>query len=107
MSTTPQDTGAVPEQGIPAPRPIYCYQLAHYEYWKRAVSKEGAVARDDRIVLIDREAQSVPVSGITRLYIAKKYSDADLASIREILSIGAVPDGWKDYFWERPQHSKT
>ena len=72
-----------------------------------AVTKEGAVAANDEIVLIDREAKSVPVSEITRLYVAKKYADADLASIKKILSIAAVPDGWKDYFWERSQHLKA
>jgi MOSC domain-containing protein YiiM len=71
-----------------------------------AVTREGAVAANDEIVLIDREPNSVPVSEITRLYVAKTYSTADLASAARTLSIAALPESWKDHFREQLQRFK-
>jgi MOSC domain-containing protein YiiM len=71
-----------------------------------AVTREGAVAANDEIVFIDREPNSVPVSEITRLYVAKTYSTGDLASAARTLSIAALPDSWKDYFSEQLQRFK-
>jgi MOSC domain-containing protein YiiM len=71
-----------------------------------AVTRDGAVAANDEIVLIDREPNSVPVSEIARLYVAKTYSTGDLASAARTLSIAALPQSWKDYFREQLQRSK-
>jgi MOSC domain-containing protein YiiM len=71
-----------------------------------AVTCEGAVAANDEIVLIDREPNTVPVSEITRLYVAKTYSTGDLASAARTLSIAALPESWKDYFREQLQRFK-
>jgi len=65
------------------------------------VTREGAVTAGDEIILIGREPNSIPVAEITRLYVAKKYSAGDLASVRRALSIAALPGSWKDYFQER------
>jgi len=72
-----------------------------------AVTREGAVAANDEIVFIDREPNSVSVSEITRLYVAKKYSAGDLALATRILSISALPESWKDYFRKRLQGIKA
>jgi MOSC domain-containing protein YiiM len=66
-----------------------------------AVTREGAVAAEDEIILISREPNSIPGEEITRLYVAKKYSAGDLASARRALSIAVLPGSWKDYFQER------
>jgi MOSC domain-containing protein YiiM len=66
-----------------------------------AVTREGQVAAGDPIKLIDRDPNAVTVSEITRLYIAKSYSDGDLASLRRALKVEALPASWKDYFRER------
>jgi len=65
-----------------------------------AVTREGQVAAGDAISLIDRDPNAVPVSEITRLYIAKSYSDDDLTSLRRALKVEALPASWKDYFRE-------
>jgi MOSC domain-containing protein YiiM len=66
-----------------------------------AVSQEGDVAPGDDISMVSRDAHAVPVSEITRLYVAKKYEDADLASVQRALQVPALPDSWKDYFRDR------
>jgi MOSC domain-containing protein YiiM len=66
-----------------------------------AVTREGQVAAGDPINLIDRDPSAVTVSEITRLYIAKSYSDDDLTSLRRALKVEALPASWKDYFRER------
>jgi MOSC domain-containing protein YiiM len=66
-----------------------------------AVTKEGAVAAGDEIKPLDTDPNAVPVSEILRLYIAKRFTAADVASLRRALQVGALPDSWKDYFRER------
>jgi MOSC domain-containing protein YiiM len=68
-----------------------------------ATTREGDVATGDTIVSIERDANSVPVSEVTRLYVTKQYSDGDIDSVRRMLRIAALPDSWKDYFRERLQ----
>ena len=149
---------------------VYCYPIAHYEYWKRelpmgmfgenftidglvedeahlgdrfsvgsaevvvtqprlpcyklgvrfgaddmvrrflasgrtgfylAVTREGEVGTGDAIKEISRDVNAVPVSEITRLYIAKRYDQHDVASLRRSLRVEALPEGWKEYFRER------
>jgi MOSC domain-containing protein YiiM len=46
-----------------------------------AVTREGEVGAGDEIKLLARDPQAVPVSEITRLYIAKEFSSADVASL--------------------------
>src|SRR5579859_1465328 len=66
-----------------------------------AVTREGQVAAGDPILPISQDPQAVPVSEITRLYIAKRYDPADIASLRRVLQVPAVPESWKQYFRDR------
>jgi MOSC domain-containing protein YiiM len=66
-----------------------------------AVTREGGVGAGDEIKVIARDANAVPVSEITRLYVAKRYDDDDVASVRRALRVAALPEGWKVYFRER------
>jgi MOSC domain-containing protein YiiM len=68
-----------------------------------AVTREGEVGAGDGIKVIDREPNGVPVSEITRLYIAKRYADDEVNSVRRALRVAALPESWKDYFRERLQ----
>jgi len=70
-----------------------------------AVAREGDVGAGDEINPIGRDPSSVPVSEITRLYIAKHYGKDDLNSLSRVLTIAALPDNWKDYFRERLQRN--
>jgi MOSC domain-containing protein YiiM len=66
-----------------------------------AVTKEGEVGAGDEIKVIRRDSNAVPVSEITRLYVAKRYDSDDAASVGRVLKIAAVPEDWKDYFREK------
>jgi MOSC domain-containing protein YiiM len=72
-----------------------------------AVIREGEVGSGDEIRMIVRDPNAVPVSEITRLYIAKRFSDDDVASLRRALQVAALPASWKDYFRERLQKRKA
>ncbi len=72
-----------------------------------AVTREGDVAAGDEIKVISREGNGVPVPEITRLYIAKRYDDNDVKSVRRALRVGALPDSWKEYFRERLQRANV
>lgn len=66
-----------------------------------AVTREGKVGAGDEFKAIARDPNAVPVSDITRLYVAKRYGDADVASVRRALKVTALPESWKKYFRER------
>jgi MOSC domain-containing protein YiiM len=70
-----------------------------------AVIREGEVAAGDDLVPIARtqqdEENATPISEITRLYVAKHYSEADARSIERALRVPALPESWKEYFRER------
>lgn len=66
-----------------------------------AVTREGEVGAGDEMRVLSREANGVPVSEITRLYAAKRYSSAEVASVRRALRVAALPESWKEYFRER------
>jgi MOSC domain-containing protein YiiM len=66
-----------------------------------AVLREGEVGAGDEITMISREPESVPLPWITRLYVAKGYSSEDIATVKQVLTLAALPDSWKDYFRER------
>jgi MOSC domain-containing protein YiiM len=68
-----------------------------------AVLREGDVGAGDEIKAIARDPNAVPVSEITRLYVAKRYGDDDVASVRRALRVAALPESWKGYFRERLQ----
>jgi MOSC domain-containing protein YiiM len=62
------------------------------------VTREGEVGAGDEIKVIARDPNAVPVSEITRLYIAKRYSARDVASLQRALRVEALPESWKEYF---------
>ncbi len=66
-----------------------------------AVLREGEVGAGDEIRVISSDPIAVPVSQITRLYIAKRWAEEEVASVRRALQVAALPDSWKDYFRER------
>jgi MOSC domain-containing protein YiiM len=68
-----------------------------------AVTREGEVGADDRISVITRDLNAVPVSEITRLYVAKRYGKEEVTSVRRALLVDALPESWKGYFRERLQ----
>jgi MOSC domain-containing protein YiiM len=70
---------------------------AHTEKSQARVDTRS-VAAGDTIERIAADPRAVPVSEITRLYIAKKYSAADVSSVRRALEVPALPESWKDYF---------
>ena len=72
-----------------------------------AVTRQGEVGAGDEIKVVGRDANEVPVSEITRLYIAKRYGDADVASLRRALRIAALPESWKEYFRQRLERMKS
>ena len=72
-----------------------------------AVTREGEVAAGDEIKVISREGNAVPVPEITRLYVAKRYDDTDVKSLRRALRVAALPDSWKEYFRERLQRANV
>jgi len=69
-----------------------------------AVTREGEVAAGDEIKTLMPDENAVPVSEITRLYVAKSYGPHEVSSLRRVLQVGALPDPWKDYFSERLHH---
>jgi len=66
-----------------------------------AVVLEGEVGAGDEMKLIGREANAVAVSEITRLYVAKRYGEAEIRAVRRVLRVEELPEGWKEYFRER------
>ena len=47
-----------------------------------AVLREGEVGAGDEMKMIAREANAVPVSEITRLYVVKRYGEAEIGAVR-------------------------
>lgn len=70
-----------------------------------AVTREGEVAAGEELEAIPRSPQdddtATPISEITRLYIAKHYSESDARSIQRALQVAALPESWKEYFRDR------
>ena len=66
-----------------------------------AVIREGEVGAGDEMEVIARDPNAAPVSEITRLYVARRYGDDDVISVRRALRVAALPESWKEYFRER------
>jgi len=71
-----------------------------------AVTGEGEVGAGDEIRVIARDPNAVPVTEITRLYIAKRYGHDEVTSVRRVLQVAALPESWKEYFRERLGQAK-
>lgn len=70
-----------------------------------AVTREGEVGVGDEITAISRDPNAVPVSEITRLYIAKRFNQDDVKMLKRALAVNALPESWKEYLRERLQNA--
>ncbi|HEX9899598.1 MAG TPA: MOSC domain-containing protein [Candidatus Methylomirabilis sp.] len=68
-----------------------------------AVLREGEVGAGDGIERIGRDRNNIPVPDITRLYVNKHYSQADLEMLSRVTALEALPEGWRSYFAEKLQ----
>jgi len=80
-----------------------------------AVTREGEVGAGDEIQLLSRVPNAVPISDITRLYVAlhaahgeanaaptdRTFSDSDAAVVHRALQVAAFPESWKSYLRDR------
>lgn len=66
-----------------------------------AVTREGDVGAGDKLTLLSQESDSVPVSDITRLYLAKDYSPDDARQVRRAIATKALPESWSAWFQEK------
>ena len=70
-----------------------------------SVAREGEVAAGDEITLLSREQDSVSISEILRLFIAKDLAVNDVLLVRRAHAQNALPDSWKQYFHEKVSRS--
>ena len=63
--------------------------------------REGVVGAGDEITVLHHNPNSISVSEINRLYIAKEYSKQDLRLVRTALSAEALPESWKEFLGEK------
>jgi len=66
-----------------------------------AVLQEGEVGAGDGIERIGRDRNNITVPDITRLYITKNYSHADLEKLQRATQLEALPESWREYFREK------
>ena len=66
-----------------------------------AVTREGKVAAGDEIKELSRDSNRVSIADIVRLYVAKKYTSADVGLVRRALKVAAFPESWKEEFAAR------
>lgn len=66
-----------------------------------AVIREGDVGAGDEMIRLSHEVDSVPVSAITRLYLAKQYDAEDAHQVRRAIAAKALPESWKTWFQEK------
>lgn len=66
-----------------------------------AVLREGEVGAGDGIERIGRERNNITVPDITRLYINRNYSMADLEMVQRATQLEALPESWREYFREK------
>jgi MOSC domain-containing protein YiiM len=68
-----------------------------------AVTREGEVAAGDEIIPVTRNAAGVSIADFLRLFLAKRFTRADAAAIRQLFELPSVPEDWKSYFYDRLQ----
>ena len=66
-----------------------------------AVTREGDVGSGDDLTLLSHDPDSVPVSEITRLYVAKEYGREDARQVRRAIAAKALPKSWRTWFEEK------
>ncbi|MGB7663870.1 MAG: MOSC domain-containing protein [Nitrososphaeraceae archaeon] len=62
------------------------------------VLEEGEVGAGDSIIQIKRDINQVGISDIVRLYARDRE---DIKMMRRAVKVEALPEGWKDYFYEQ------
>jgi MOSC domain-containing protein YiiM len=72
-----------------------------------AVLREGEVGAGDEIEVMAGEANAVAVSEIIRLYVMKRYGEAEIRAVRRALRVEELPESWKEYFWERLRQARA
>lgn len=72
-----------------------------------AITREGEISAGDEIKVIARDPNAVPVSEITRLYIAKRYGDAEILVAQRALRATALPESWKEHFRGRLEKTEV
>jgi len=68
-----------------------------------AVEREGDVGVGDEIKVVARDGNAVPVSEITRLYVAKRWGHDDVVVLQRALQVRSLPASWKGYLRNRLQ----
>jgi MOSC domain-containing protein YiiM len=66
-----------------------------------AVMREGEVGAGDDLILLSHEPDSVSISEITHLYVAREFSPEDARQARRAIEAEALPDSWRTYFQEK------
>src|SRR5882724_2505227 len=72
-----------------------------------AVVREGEVGAGDEMKVTAGEANSVAVSEITNLYVAKRYGEAEINAVRRALRVKELSKFWKEYLRERVRRTGT
>lgn len=99
---------------------VKCFLTSARTGFYLAVTREGQVGAGDAIKLLSRDPTAVPVSEITRLYVAnyggpnpkatdkanpavtnKTFSAVDAAVVHRALQVKALPESWKSYLRDR------
>ena len=62
------------------------------------VLEEGEVGAGDSIIQIKKDINQVGISDIVRLYASDRE---DIKMMRRAVKVEALPEGWKDYFYEQ------
>jgi MOSC domain-containing protein YiiM len=62
------------------------------------VLEEGEVGAGDLIIQIKTDSNRVGISDIVRLYASDRE---DIKMMRRAVKVEALPEGWKDYFYEQ------
>ena len=66
-----------------------------------SVAREGEVGAGDEMVRVSRDPRAIAVPEITRLYLTKHYTGGDIETLRRLVTVPALADGWRQYFQER------
>jgi MOSC domain-containing protein YiiM len=67
-----------------------------------AVLEEGTVQAGDPITCVERSSHNIRVADITRLYA---FDKDDWATMRRVVEVDGLPEGWRDYFQHRLENS--
>ena len=68
-----------------------------------SVLREGEVGAGDVIELIDGDRNKVAVPDITRLYVTKSHTRADVETMHRVAQVKALPENWRSYFLRRAE----